>query len=150
MGNDVVFKMSNSRNKTIDIAKGLLILCVVIGHGTKIQCLSDFVYQFHMPLFFILSGYFLKKQRNIKIFAKKKAVRLLIPYLVYMIIDFIFFDHLHNLNRIIHYMYGGRFINGVYWYMTSLYIALIIIVILLNKLNKKQLVALGIIFGGEP
>ena len=148
MGNDVVFKMSNSRNKTIDIAKGLLILCVVIGHGTKIQCLSDFVYQFHMPLFFILSGYFLKKQRNIKIFAKKKAVRLLIPYLVYMIIDFIFFDHLHNLNRIIHYMYGGRFINGVYWYMTSLYIALIIIVILLNKLNKKQLVALGIIFGG--
>ena len=34
----------NNRNKSIDIAKGLLILCVVIGHGTQNQSLSDFMY----------------------------------------------------------------------------------------------------------
>ena len=50
----------NNRNKSIDIAKGLLILCVVIGHGTQNQSLSDFMYRFHMPLFLILSGCFLK------------------------------------------------------------------------------------------
>lgn len=48
----------NNRNKSIDIAKGLLILCVVIGHGTQNQSLSDFMYRFHMPLFLILSGCF--------------------------------------------------------------------------------------------
>lgn len=137
-----------NRNKSIDIAKGLLILCVVIGHGTQNQSLSDFMYRFHMPLFLILSGCFLKKVEDVKTYAKMKATRLLTPYLIYMAIDFLFFDHLHNFNRIIHYLYGGRFINGVYWYITSLYIALVAAAILLKKLNKKQLVVIGIVGGG--
>lgn len=138
----------NNRNKSIDIAKGLLILCVVIGHGTQNQSLSDFMYRFHMPLFLILSGCFLKKVEDVGTYAKMKATRLLTPYLIYMAIDFLFFDHLHNFSRIIHYLYGGRFINGVYWYITSLYIALVAAAILLKKLNKKQLVVIGIVFGG--
>lgn len=138
----------NNRNKSIDIAKGLLILCVVIGHGTQNQSLSDFMYRFHMPLFLILSGCFLKKVEDVETYAKMKANRLLIPYLIYMAIDFLLFDHLHNFNRIIHYLYGGRFINGVYWYITSLYIALIAAVILLDKFNKKQLMVIGIVGGG--
>lgn len=137
-----------NRNKSIDIAKGLLILCVVIGHGTQNQSLSDFVYRFHMPLFLILSGCFLKRIEDVETYAKMKAVRLLVPYLIYMTIDFLFFDHLHNFNRIIHYLYGGRFINGVYWYITGLYIALIVAEILLSKFNKKQLVVIGIVSGG--
>lgn len=138
-----------SRNIAIDIAKGLLILCVVIGHGTQNQSLSDFTYRFHMPLFLILSGCFLKKVEDVKAYAKMKAVRLLVPYLIYMTIDFLLFDHLHNLNRIIHYLYGGRFINGVYWYITSLYTALVVMAILLKKLNKKQLAVIGIVGGGD-
>lgn len=140
-------KETVSRNVAIDIAKGLLILCVIIGHGTKNQSLSDFIYRFHMPLFLILSGCFLKKVEDVKTYAKMRAVRLLVPYLIYMTIDFLFFNHRHNLNRIIHYLYGGRFINGVYWYITSLYIALVAAVILLDKLNKKQLIAIGIVGG---
>ena len=137
----------NNRNKSIDIAKGLLILCVVIGHGTQNQSLSDFMYRFHTPLFLILSGCFLKKVEDVETYAKMKATRLLTPYLIYMAIDFLIFDHLHSFNRIIHYLYGGRFINGVYWYITSLYIALVVAVILLNKLNKKQLMVIGIVGG---
>ena len=137
----------NNRNKSIDIAKGLLILCVVIGHGTQNQSLSDFMYRFHMPLFLILSGCFLKKVEDVETYAKMKATRLLRPYLIYMAIDFLIFDHLHSFNRIIHYLYGGRFINGVYWYITSLYIALVATAILLKKLNKKQLVVIGIVGG---
>ena len=33
----------NNRNKSIDIAKGLLILCVVIGHGTKSEPIRFYV-----------------------------------------------------------------------------------------------------------
>ena len=82
------------------------------------------MYRFHMPLFLILSGCFLKKVEDVETYAKMKATRLLTPYLIYMAIDFLIFDHLHSFNRIIHYLYGGRFINGVYWYITSLYISL--------------------------
>lgn len=111
---------SDGRNIAIDIAKGLLILCVVIGHGIQNECISDFVYSFHMPVFLILSGCFLKKVEDIKGFAKSRAERLLIPYCIYMSIDFIFFDNLHSLKRVFQYLYGGRLINGVYWYVTSL------------------------------
>lgn len=141
-------KQPVNRYASIDIAKGILILCVVIGHGTQSQSLSDFMYRFHMPLFLILSGCFLRKAENVKAYAKKKAVRLLVPYIIYMVIDFLFFDHLHNLNRILHYLYGGRFINGVYWYITSFYIASVVAVILLKKLDRKQLIVAGIFGGG--
>lgn len=43
-----------NRNKAIDIAKGLLILCAVIGHGTHSEYVSDFMYRFHIPLFLII------------------------------------------------------------------------------------------------
>ena len=99
-----------------------------------------FVFDFIRMLF--------EKTENMKIYAKMRAVRLLTPYMFYMVIDFLFFDHLHNLNRMIHYLYGGRFINGVYWYITSLYIALIVAEILLSKLNKNQLIIIGMVGGG--
>lgn len=100
-----------------------------------------FVFDFIRMLF--------EKVEDVETYAKMKATRLLTPYLIYMAIDFLIFDHLHSFNRIIHYLYGGRFINGVYWYIISLYIALVATAILLKKLNKKQLVVIGIVGGGD-
>lgn len=42
--------MSKKRDAEFDIAKGILILCVVIGHGGS-DSIADFMYRFHMPLF---------------------------------------------------------------------------------------------------
>jgi polysaccharide biosynthesis protein PslL len=44
----------------IDVAKGLGIITVVIGHS-EIPFAKHYFYWFHMPLFFILSGYFLNR-----------------------------------------------------------------------------------------
>lgn len=55
------------RDKYIDVVKGLAIILVVIGHSyrqigagvpTEYQVLDDFIYGFHMPLFFLVSGCF--------------------------------------------------------------------------------------------
>jgi fucose 4-O-acetylase-like acetyltransferase len=43
----------------IDIAKGIGIILVVVGHTSTPLYLHNIIYQFHMPLFFILSGLFL-------------------------------------------------------------------------------------------
>jgi acyltransferase len=52
------------RDDSIAIAKALGIILVVIGHSTYNAGYQDevkkFIYMFHMPLFFILSGYFFK------------------------------------------------------------------------------------------
>lgn len=55
-------------------------LCVILGHMEIADNLKHFIFSFHMPLFFLLSGYFLNPQ-NINRFAKSKARHLLIPYL---------------------------------------------------------------------
>ena len=49
--------MSN-RIEWLDIAKGLGIFSIVIGHNAVPHFLHDWVYSFHVPLFFIISGYF--------------------------------------------------------------------------------------------
>ena len=59
-------KEKNSRLEYIDCAKGLGILLVVIGHHLKeSQELIHWIYSFHMPLFFIITGYLLAYRNQI-------------------------------------------------------------------------------------
>lgn len=139
--------MEKKREAEFDIAKGILILCVVIGHGGS-DAVADFMYRFHMPLFFILSGYFMQKHSNVSEYATSQFKKLMIPYFMYMAVDFIFFDHLHNLNRILHYLWGGRFINGVYWYITCFYISSVIFVTMLKYFSSRKVVLLSVAGGG--
>lgn len=139
--------MSKKRDAEFDIAKGILILCVVIGHGGS-DSIADFMYRFHMPLFFILSGYFLQKKSDVGEYAKKQFMKLMIPYFLYMSIDFVLFDHLHNLNRVLNYFWGGRFINGVYWYITCFYISSVIFVAMLKRFSSRKVVLFSVVGGG--
>lgn len=53
--------MENTRIGAIDIAKGLGIVLVIIGHALPSNStIRYFVYTFHMPLFFILAGMVMK------------------------------------------------------------------------------------------
>lgn len=74
---------SNKREPVFDIMKGIAIICVIIGHLSNIPYMPyrHLVYTFHMPLFFILGGYFYKPTEDICGRCKKDARRLLTPYL---------------------------------------------------------------------
>ena len=65
----------------IDVAKGIGILCVMLGHF-GIQAIDKVVFTFHMPLFFLISGYFINDNVSIWEFVKRKISRLLVPYYV--------------------------------------------------------------------
>lgn len=53
----------NKRDTVIDIAKAIGILLMVLGHYSGLHhLLRNFIFSFHMPLFFILSGYFYKSK----------------------------------------------------------------------------------------
>lgn len=70
----------SKRLRYVDVARGVTILCVILGHmevGKKIRTL---IFSFHMPLFFLLSGYFQTKRSMID-FGKNKGYSLMIPYL---------------------------------------------------------------------
>ena len=53
--------MTAQRDTTFDIMKGIGILLVLLGHVYEWKAIGHFVYSFHMPLFFIVAGYFSKR-----------------------------------------------------------------------------------------
>ena len=63
------YKDATGRNGLIDCAKGLAIILMVAGHactegGAFTHWLHDFIYTFHMPFFFIISGYLYKAEKG--------------------------------------------------------------------------------------
>lgn len=69
-----------SRIAWIDIAKGICMISVIAGH-LGVESVNAVVFSFHLTLFFILSGYTLKTDLNIKS-ASKRFSRLMTPYFV--------------------------------------------------------------------
>ena len=62
--------------------KGIGILAVIAGHTTTDTIAWKLIYSFHMPMFFILAGYFFKPNCNLKKKLNNDFHRLLIPYFV--------------------------------------------------------------------
>ena len=69
----------HGRVKYIDVARGFSMICIVCGHMNNPR-INQFVFTFHVPLFFLISGYFFKENEKWDIFLKKKCKTLLIPY----------------------------------------------------------------------
>ena len=69
-----------------DIAKGFCIILVVAGHSfNPAGAVCKAIYLFHLPMFFVLSGYFFnfeKYENNFLLLLKKSAQRLLLPAFV--------------------------------------------------------------------
>ena len=79
---------SSSRLEPIDIAKGIGIILVYIGHIPIAYDLRSFIYNFHMPLFFFLSGLFLnEKKYTIQEFFKARCKSLLVPLVTFIIVS---------------------------------------------------------------
>lgn len=79
--------MNNSAKRRlayIDIAKGIGIFLVVLGHVRTSLYLHDAIFLFHMPLFFLLSGMVFKKDEEWWTCMKKKVRYLLLPYVFFM------------------------------------------------------------------
>lgn len=72
------------RIDALDIAKGIAIISVIAGHYLQDYHSSymNYVFCFHVALFFLLSGYFLNIEYDFHTFVKKKTIRLLKPYII--------------------------------------------------------------------
>lgn len=68
------------REKKYDIVKGIAIILMIFCHIVKIRPIRIWVYSFHMPLFFIVSGYFFR-EKGIAEQAKSSFRGIMIPYI---------------------------------------------------------------------
>lgn len=81
------------RIESIDVCKAIGIILVVLGHTNNIPYnLYIAIFSFHMPFFFILSGYVYSREKNEAIsfgkYAAKKFRQYMVPYFVFGFIDF--------------------------------------------------------------
>ena len=83
-----------NRNTVISISKGIAIILMVIAHAEAPGWLCKFIFEFHMPLFFITAGYFfsLKYLNDEATFVKKRVKGLYWPFVKWSV----FFLIIHN------------------------------------------------------
>ena len=72
----------------IDVTKGIAIFLMVCGHTGLPEPLSNWIWSFHMPLFFLMSGLLYKADRypSFILFLKKRIYSLLVPYVFFSIV----------------------------------------------------------------
>jgi len=121
------------RIEYIDIARGIGILLVVLGHN-DFGYISPFghklIYSFHMPLFFFLSGYFLNTSIPFIDFFKKRFNSLLKPYLFTLFLIYflnVSFEKMSfetAIRRIVKSLYAsGLYIDWVQlWFLPHLFV----------------------------
>ncbi len=75
----------------IDFLKAIGIILVVFGHVYQVHDnFYYFIYSFHMPLFFLLSGVFFKYGISVKELLKKRISSMIIPYLFFYITTYLY------------------------------------------------------------
>ncbi|UZS00130.1 acyltransferase family protein [Chondrinema litorale] len=142
---------SKKRLPWIDYAKGIAIILVVYRHvimgiegsglydGGILKNLNEAVYSFRMPLFFILSGIFVRrslKKRGVFGFAKYKFNTLLYTYFIWAFISIslqLIFSNYVNSNRgPIYYLYILILPGAVepFWFLHTLFTTAILFIIL--------------------
>lgn len=142
------------KDRTISVCKGIGIILMVIGHAGCPQLIHDFIYLFHMPLFFIITGFLFKTKYlgTPQDFLKRKISTLYKPYLIFNLIglnivflnDYIIrnmFNFNQYLNRLIKIICFTRQyeIFDATWFLKSLFISNIIVFLLLYIQKKRGL-----------
>lgn len=144
----------SSKMPWVDILKGIGIVFVVYGHfysGT----LRDAIFLFHMPLFFILSGYLFKPRSQLVEYAGSKASHLLVPYFSFLIIIYLVMLGHAFVNggvslemawkSITDILLGGRALDGdlsAFWFVTCLFLSQQMVNVLVNRLRQCWVVAI--------
>lgn len=142
----------------VDNLKAIGIFAVILGHIAS--PFSAFIYSWHMPLFFMLAGFFIKYEISTKEFITKDFKRLMLPYFIFAFIGLALeaikrvalhresLNYLHEIQGIFIWMDMPSLINTygfVLWFLPTLFFARIILVAI-NKFVKNIAFQFFIIF----
>lgn len=118
-------QLLRKRDNTISIIKGIGIILMVIGHSSCPDWLCNFIYIFHVPLFFITAGYFYKACDDfskLSSFITKRLKKLYFPYIKWSLAFLLLHNLFYYLNiysaDIGHYNYEKLLHNGMYILLT--------------------------------
>lgn len=138
----------------VDVAKGLGLILVIYGHllysGTW-SYVNRAIYSFHMPMYFILSGYVAHERRMDRVpYYKRKSYELLLPAIIFILVYIPSLDSFHIITIIKELTFwNGKIQNAPVWFLIVLFQVYIIfdIVNLLKKSIGKKIIFSIVLLG---
>jgi len=132
----------------IDVLKTFAIFLVILGHSHLSQDLRLWIYAFHMPLFFAISG-FLLSQKHLempnKLFVKDLFYKYIFPYTIFFLLFHLKYfatEKIDFLGVFLKYLTGNF---GIFWFLIALCICRIYMQFALKILNKWALLILSFV-----
>lgn len=139
----------HTRIEWVDISKGFVIILVVIGHSSIPISLTKWIWSFHMPFFFFISGYLfnISKYTTFSSFFKKRLQTLIKPYVIFSIIVFCWSKLINYelLNLRISELYLG-WVSLALWFIPVLFFTEICFYVLKQNINKDHIIIVLLIF----
>ena len=156
-----VAKTGQGRSHLVDVVRGIAISLVCLGHtdqGTENRGwwgtsqvgynIDQFIYAFHMPAFFFVSGIFLTAsvaKRGPLAFVRAKFGQLIYPYVVWSAIEYLLSFPLHqfirqpipSLSSILYALVTG----GIFWFLPAVFCCYMLGMLVRNQ--NKVLVFAG-------
>ena len=154
------------RDTIISVCKGIAIILMVIAHAEAPGWLCKFIFEFHMPLFFITAGYFfsLRYLHDEATFVKKRVKGLYWPFVKWSVFFLIIHNWMFDLG-ILNETYGNeaggvthpytwhqiqqnlwnivtamggydQFLCGAFWFFRGLFVASILYLIIYKVMDK--------------
>lgn len=141
-----------SRIDFIDLAKGICILQIVIGHCGWEIVLPGWSGA-TMPLFFLLSGLFFKSEDDYSHFLLKKCNKILIPFFFFYLISYLCFYAIKVIKpellvtdaRGIWDLFDNRqYFNGPIWFLLALFWCNIFLYAIVKNIKKDSIKIISI------
>jgi fucose 4-O-acetylase-like acetyltransferase len=138
------------RSIVIDVVRGIAIFLVAAGHTNQGEIrrgwwgphatglnLNAYIYSFHMPAFFFISGIFLcssADKRGNKLFVVEKLRTLIYPYVVWMTINALtpFLLKRYTISKVpaFHTFFFSLITGSTEWFLITLFFAMMIAMLL--------------------
>lgn len=146
-----------ARDYSIDVLRGIAIIFVIFGHVTRDMKMQEYIWVFHLPIFFFISGvlYNPVKYRNTLAFVKSKFTSLILPYIFFYLFTLVYWilieRHVRGAELTICSQFLGLFygtysldymyFNGALWFIPCLF-SIELIYRFVGKLRRWWLIVL--------
>lgn len=145
--------INRNRLTQVDALRGIAIFLVVLGHSIIVYPVNlheidlwRFIYNLinsvHLPLFFLISGFCFAYRGDYKTYIAKKIQRLLIPYFVFNLLNFmmksIFSNVVNKTKGITEAIIETLLEGGEYWFLYVLFIIFFIFPMIYRLIKQKR------------
>ena len=144
-------KGTTGRVAWVDVLKCIGIFCIYLGHfGTAVGKFYSFVFIFHVPLFFFVSGFFSKSvlKENFFKYIWDRFTRIMIPYFVFALVAEFMIAVINNYNThqtisdLYKYIFAVRntLSAGSLWFFSCLFVVEVLYQALMLLVKNKYVV----------